>query len=97
MADYEKIFSTELHKKLKEKVKGKVFVEIKHDKLYVEITKINECSNSNHVRYIRYTDPTYKYVINNMADHISNGLSTSYLTYLILKEYRKFVSNQYFK
>lgn len=95
MEDYEYLFSTELHKKLKEKVKGKVFVKIKHDKLYVEITKINECNN--HVRYIRSTDPTYEYVMNNMADHILNGLSTSYLTYSILKEYRKFVNNQYFK
>lgn len=95
MADYEKIFSTELHKKLKEKVKGKVFVEIKHNKLYVEITKINECSN--HVRYISSTDPTYKYVMDNVAELILNGLSASYLAYSMLKEYRKFVNNQYFK
>ena len=81
--DYEKLFSTELYKKLKEKVKGRVFVKIKHDKLYVEITKS--------------TDPTYEYVMNNMADHILNGLSTSYLVYSILKDYRKFVNKQYFK
>lgn len=81
--DYEKLFSTELYKKLKEKVKGRVFVKIKHDKLYVEITKS--------------TDPTYEYVMNNMADHILNGLSTSYLSYSILKDYRKFVNKQYFK
>lgn len=56
--DYEKLFSTELYKKLKEKVKGRVFVKI---------------------------------------DHILNGLSTSYLSYSILKDYRKFVNKQYFK
>ena len=96
MTDYEKLFSTELYKKLKEKVKGEVFVKIKHDKLYVKIAKTAENDNG-HVRYVRSTNPTYEYVMNNMADRILNGLSTSYLMYTILKDYRKFVTNQYFK
>ena len=41
MQDYECIISKEVHKKLKSKVKGKVWVKVYNDELHIEITNID--------------------------------------------------------
>lgn len=84
MQDYEYLFSTELHKRLKEKVKGKVWVKIYHDELHVNIIP-----NEN--------GELYEFVMTDMSSRILNGLSTSYIVYDILKDYRNYVNKQYFK
>lgn len=84
MQDYEYLFSTELHKRLKEKVKGKVWVKIYHDELHVNI--IPDANGE-----------LYEFVMTDMSSRILNGLSTSYIVYDILKDYRNYVNKQYFK
>lgn len=84
MQDYEYLFSTELHKRLKEKVKGKVWVKIYHDELHVNIIPDGN-------------GELYEFVMTDMSSRILNGLSTSYIVYDILKDYRNYVNNQYFK
>ena len=84
MQDYEYLFSTELHKRLKEKVKGKVWVKIYHDELHVNIIPDEN-------------GELYAFVMTDMASRILNGLSTSYIVYDILKDYRNYVNKQYFK
>lgn len=84
MQDYEYLFSTELHKRLKEKVKGKVWVKIYHDELHVNIIPDEN-------------GELYEFVMTDMASRILNGLSTSYIVYDILKDYRNYVNKQYFK
>lgn len=84
MQDYEYLFSTELHKRLKEKVKGKVWVKIYHDELHVNIIPDEN-------------GELYEFVMTDIASRILNGLSTSYIVYDILKDYRNYVNKQYFK
>ena len=84
MQDYEYLFSTELHKRLKEKVKGKVWVKIYHDELHVNIIPDEN-------------GELYEFVMTDMASRILNGLSTSYIVYDIIKDYRNYVNKQYFK
>lgn len=84
MQDYEYLFSTELHKRLKEKVKGKVWVKIYHDELHINIIPDEN-------------GELYEFVMTDMASRILNGLSTSYIVYDILKDYRNYVNKQYFK
>ena len=84
MQDYEYLFSTELHKRLKEKVKGKVWVKIYNDELHVNIIPDEN-------------GELYEFVMTDMSSRILNGLSTSYIVYDILKDYRNYVNKQYFK
>ena len=84
MQDYEYLFSKQLHEKLKDKVKGKVWVKIYHDELHVKITNYNEVSK-------------YEFVMNNLSNNILNGLSSEYLVYAILKDYKIHVNKLYFK
>lgn len=84
MQDYEYLFSKELHSKLKEKIKGKVWVKIYQDKLHVKITSQDEVIK-------------YELTEDNMSTKILNGLSTQYTVYCILKDYSKCVNNKYFK
>ena len=84
MQDYEYLFSTGLHKRLKEKVKGKVWVKIYHDELHVSIIPDEN-------------GELYEFVMTDMSSRILNGLSTSYIVYDILKDYRNYVNKQYFK
>ena len=84
MQDYEYLFSKQLHEKLKDRVKGKVWVKIYHDELHVKITNCNEVSK-------------YEFVMNNLSNDILNGLSSEYLVYVILKDYKIHVNKLYFK
>ena len=82
MQEYEYLFSTELHSKLKEKVKGKVWVKVYNDELHVKIEN---------------QDISYEFVEEDLSTKILNGLSSEYIVYSILKDYRIFLNNLYFK
>ena len=64
MLDYEYIFATELHKKLKPRIKGKIYVCItKHNELSVKINNLNL---------------EYEYLSENkFSDMVLNGYSTT--------------------
>ena len=82
--DYEYIFATNLHQKLKEKIVGAVFVKVtRNDELFINIKS--------------YGGIDYKAFISNFSDKLLNGWTTDYAMYEIVKEYRAFVLKRYFK
>lgn len=83
MTDYEYVFSTALHQKLRERIVGKIFVKVtRNDDLFVKIES--------------YGGLTYKFVRDNFSDSIVNGLTTDFLAYEVEREFKKFVHNKYF-
>ena len=82
MQDYEYLISKEVHKKLKSKVKGKVWVKVYNDELHVKI--IND-------------DFKFEGVYYELADNILHGLSAELIAHLALKEYKEDVIKRYFK
>lgn len=85
MVDYEYLFATNLHQKLKEIVKGKVFCAIKDDHLYVSI-ETKEIGK-------------YEYTMNNsFSDNLINGrISTDNVVEVVVREYRSYVIRQFLK
>lgn len=82
MLDYGYLFETSLHGKLKEKIDGKIFVRVtREDALFVRIES--------------YGGLTYKYYLENFSDRILNGLSTDYVTYEIVKDFKAFILSRY--
>ena len=80
------IFSRELHKKLKERIKGNIFCNVIEDTLYVRI----------------YIDGLYfKTSFDNFATRVCYGLSTDYVLYEVIEKYERFLINRvrkyYFK
>ena len=80
------VFRQKLHKKLKERIKGKVFCEVIEDTLYVRI----------------YMDHLYfETSLDNFTLRVFYGLSTDYVLYEVIQKYEKFlmnrVRNHYFK
>ena len=80
------IFSRELHKKLKERIKGKIFCEVIEDTLYVRI----------------YMDNLYfETSFDNFTLRVFYGLSTDYVLNEVIEKYEKFLMNRvrkyYFK
>lgn len=84
MLDYEFIFSTGLHNRLKDKVKGKVWVKAYKDELHVKI-ETRECGDY------------YEYVVYDLSTKVLNGLNTDYIAYLVLKDYYDFINSIFFK
>ena len=83
MADYEYIFSTLLHKKLKEKIVGHIYVTVRNDILITEIDTIGGIK--------------IDISINDFANKLVNGYSTDYAAYEIAKEYKKKILSKYLK
>ena len=83
MCDFEYLFSTELHKKLKERVIGNVWVKVYHNELHVKIT--------------RQDGIEYEFVRDKLDKRILNGYSSDYVAYEVVKEYKSFILNNYFK
>ncbi len=83
MADYEYIFSTLLHKKLKEKIVGHIYVAVRNDILTTEIDTIGGIK--------------IDISINDFANKLVNGYSTDYAAYEIAKEYKKKILSKYLK
>lgn len=83
MCDFEYLVSTEIHKKLKEKVVGKVWVKVYHNELHIKIT-----GNSG---------IEYEFVRDNFDRRIINGYSSDYIVYEVIKDYKTFILNNYFR
>lgn len=82
MTDYGYLFATSLHTKLKEKITGKIFVRVtKEDALFVRIES--------------YGDITYKCYLENFSDRILNGLSSDYVAYEVVKDFKDFILSKY--
>ena len=83
MLDYEYIFATDLHKKLKPRIKGKI---------YVCITKYNELSVK-----INNLNLEYEYLSENkFSDMVLNGYSTDDAMQEIMQDYQQFVYEKLF-
>ena len=84
MTDYEYLFSTNLHTKLKEKIRGGIFVKVNEkDSLIVKIER-RDGNNFD----ISFTD---------FSNRLIYGFSTDYAAYEVYKKYRDFVMKQFFK
>lgn len=79
-------FCLVLHKKLKEKIKGKIFTKVFDDKLIIRIDMDDQWFETS------YEDFTRRVIF---------GLSTDYVVYEVVNKYRKFLINRmeryYFK
>ena len=81
MREYEKLFSDALWKKLKCKIIGKIFVKVtRNDELLVVITREDELE-----------ELEFKTFVPDFSDKLVNGLTTDYVAYEVIKEYRKFI------
>lgn len=84
MKDYEYLFATTLHQKLKEKIVGSIFVKVTtNDELFIIIDS--------------FGDIKYKLWFDHFSERIVNGWSTDYAVYDVLSQYRKFINDRYFK
>ena len=85
MVDYEYLFATNLHQKLKEIIKGKVFCAIKDDHLYVSI-ETKEIGK-------------YEYMLNSsFADDLIHGqILTDNVVEVVVREYRNYVIQHFLK
>ena len=83
MRDYEYLFATTLHQKLREKIIGKIFVKVTtDDALLIKIESLGGLE--------------YKTYIENFSTRIFNGWSTDYAAYEVVNDYKKFVMDRYF-
>lgn len=80
MTDYEYLFATMLQQKLKCKIRGRIFVEVNwHDELYVKII---------------YGDEKFETRLKNFTEKFQHGLTTEYVTYEIVKQYKQVLYRQ---
>lgn len=75
MKEHEQYFAMTLQQKLKKQVIGRVFVKITY--------------NDEILVVIRYSDEEeFKMFIPNFTEQLINGLSTDYVAYNVIREYR---------
>ena len=79
----EKIFRMKLKRQLQERIKGDISVHVIDDTLIIDINPLG--SNPFH------------YIINNIAVQMSIGLSSKIVSDVIVKQYKKYILNQYFR
>lgn len=81
LKDYEWEFCLALHKKLKEKVKGKIFTTVKEDKLIVDVTmgKVQ-----------------FQMGFDNFAYKLSQGYTTDDVVLDFTQAYRSYIKHLYF-
>lgn len=77
------IFATAVYAKLKEVILGRVFTRVENDSLYIEIRRIEGL--------------IFKMSIDDISKKIINGYTAEYAAYEVLRKYKKFVLNKYFK
>ena len=77
LKDYEYEFCVALHKKLKEKVKGKIFTTINDDKLLVDITM---------------EKLQFHMEFDNFTQRLSEGFSTDAVVVDVIKAYREYLN-----
>ena len=78
----EKIFRMKLKRQLQERIKGEISVHILDDTLIIDINPLG-------------MNP-FHYIINNIAVQMSIGLSSKIVSDVIVKQYKKYIFNQYF-
>lgn len=78
----EKIFRMKLKRQLQERIKGDISVHVIDDTLIIDINPLG-------------LNP-FHYIINNIAVQISIGLSSKIVSDVIVKQYKKYILNQYF-
>ncbi len=80
------IFSIELHKKLKEKIRGRIFCKVENDALHIRIDM---------------DDLWFETEYDNLAKRVCFGLTSDYIAYEVCQKYEKFLINRtkkyYFK
>ena len=82
MCDFEYLICTEIHKKLKEKVKGTVWVKVYNNELHVTI---------------KNGDINYEFVACNFAKQVMEGVCSDFIVYAVTTEYKHYLHNYYFK
>lgn len=83
MLDYEYLFATTLHARLKEKIIGKIFCKVyPNDELVIEVTN--------------YENFIWKYTIGNFSERIMHGCTTEYIAYDVVTAYKKTIMKRYF-
>lgn len=84
MKEYEYLFATTLHMKLKDRIIGKIYVLVdQYDRLIVEIKRESE-------------GIVFRDVMTDFAEKFYNGLCTDFVAYEITKKYREFLNQRYF-
>lgn len=84
MVDYGYHFSLALHKKLKSKIKGRIYLGVNNDDvLFVEITA--DASGS-----------IFKITFNNFSQRILEGWTSDYAAYEVMSEFKRAVMEKYF-
>lgn len=78
----EKIFRMKLKKQLQERIKGDISVHVIDDTLIIDINSLG-------------LNP-FHYIISNIAVQMSIGLSSKIVSDVIVKQYKKYILNQYF-
>lgn len=78
----ERIFTNEIKKQLKQRIKGDLSVHIVDDTLIVDIQPVG-CY-------------TYHYTINNLSVQISTCLSSRIVADVIVKQHKKYILSQHF-
>ena len=78
----EKIFRMKLKRQLQERIKGDISVHIIDDTLIIDINPLGVYP--------------FHYIINNIAVQMSIGLSSKIVSDVIIKQYKKYILNQYF-
>lgn len=78
----EKIFRVKLKRQLQERIKGNISVHIIDDTLIIDINPLGLTP--------------FHYIIKNIAVQISIGLSAKIVSDVIVKQYKKYILNQYF-
>ena len=82
--DYEYLFETGLHAKIRERVIGKVFVKVnREDVLIVKIESFGGLK--------------FETSIDNFSSRILNSYSTDYAAYEVVKQYKSYMMKKYFK
>lgn len=84
MADYEYLFSRMLQERLSQKINGTVHVEINEDTIVIYIADESRAIE-------------YGFCIDGFAYKLVNGLTTSYVCDFVVKKYRNFLMNYFFK
>lgn len=82
MKDYEEIFATSLHTKLKEKIKGKIYCRIRNDQLYVSIENVNI--------------KKFEVTVDNFATKLIYGFSVVDVANEVISKYTRYVHKYYF-
>lgn len=79
----ERIFTNALKKQLRQRIKGTISVHVIDDILIIDIVDEGfQC---------------WRYTLNNLSANLSMGLSSKTVSDVIVKQYKKYILDQYFR